>query len=221
MTALNVFVQRQAVHVLTDGAGYAPDGSISWIGRKPITSDGLRAVIAWSGLGSPRQFADKLHMAAPNSQEALLQLLPSIAREFHSAGRHEAPDGDTGLQLVVAFFDLTRRCARALLLTTARVGFAAGLTPYKLHEVTHLTTPQIDVGQVLGRPVNTRTHLGFDVDNDGLAILEAQRLVRWDVGDERLSQVGGFGDRYTITADGISRAELIRWPDQVGQRIAA
>ncbi len=220
MTALNVIVQANAVHLITDAAGFDAEGRVTVIESKVIAWDGSRLALGWSGTGGHHAIAAAIMgERPPASISDLLTLLPAIAHQVNLGAVRDMGPEWAGLQIVACFWDQGRNSPRALAVTTHRTGWAAALRPGHLTELTHLTTPQVDLSAVLGRPFDKATNAGFDATRDGRALLEAQRRVTWEIGGVAVHQVGGFGGRHTITAAGVERAELIRWPDEVGRRI--
>ena len=51
MSAVIVLQQRNAIHLMTDGAAYMPDGTLTWITPKAWAVPNLQAVVATRGAG--------------------------------------------------------------------------------------------------------------------------------------------------------------------------
>lgn len=81
--------------------------------------------------------------------------------------------------------------------------------------------PAVDGVGILGRTFNRQDDVdGLDPVREGLMLHEAQRLVVGITSDGQIQYlVGGLAELVTVSAAGITRQLLRRWPDRIGELI--
>jgi hypothetical protein len=215
MTAINLIVQEQAVHLLTDAAFYDPEGVVLYIASKTVMMPALRLAIACSGRAETKQIADRLR--GLSSQREMLQQLPLIAgviRADNLALRPDMPEA-IELQLFVAMWDERENRPVGLALSTDRAYFGDAYTPGVLVEVEQLFAPAVDLQSALGRRADPRRRFSFDPVQDGLRLIEGQRASKSAMIEDRW-WIGGRAELITVDHEGV-RTEILReWPDEVG-----
>lgn len=210
MSALNVLVERDGAHLLTDAAVYDAAGVVRLIGSKVVVSDQLGVAIGFSGRAHPSRIVAELEALGPSSGAELLNVLPALTAGVKRS--NEADDGLADVQLVMIAFDHTQRRGRAFLCSTSRAWMGSDFPVNQAVEIDQLIVPQVDVRAVAGgAPLRAVPH--------GRHLLEAQRRTPFDVAGGRQWCVGGFGERTSVTARGVERVELVRWPDVVGRKV--
>lgn len=136
---------------------------------------------------------------------ALLCTLADDANDGEANG-----DLTEGIRLAVAWWAPDTRDGRvAIMATTPEL--AGGAQPYELRHASTLFMPSL--GEADPWPGHS-----FNPERDGLDLAELQRRAAHDDGTFR---VGGQMILYRVDANGITSRELCRWPDLIGDRIAA
>lgn len=210
MTAINVLVQPDAVHLLTDGTVYDDAGIVQQIGSKVVYSERIKLALTTSGRTDARlllpwleQFAGLREARA--AQQNVLAALPGVMWELRERNRNERPDleHENDFQVFVALWSIEHDQPEALLLSTEREYVGGSYEPFSFAPVNRVNTPHMAMAW-------------NDVERDGLAIIEAQRRFAWPNG---LHYVGGFAELTTVMAAGVTQRRLIEWPDRVGEMI--
>ncbi|MGY3610452.1 MULTISPECIES: hypothetical protein [unclassified Bradyrhizobium] len=213
MSAINVLIQSSSVHVYTDAAIYQTDGTLAGIGPKVRPLPHTNAAMAMRGayLGF-----------APIAEEL------SFARSFDALKRAIVPT----LQACAEHYGhLLNQCAAGpdFEIVVAGVSETAGPNAYIVSshdrysepwtildlEGLSVTPANEAVHRIIGEIANGRAADDLDPIVDGLAVLEAQRA--GDAG----AFVGGFAQLTTVTVDSVTSRILRRWPDEIGEKIAA
>jgi hypothetical protein len=225
VTAINIFRQRDSVHVLTDGASYEPDGTPGWPGEKIWPLPHLHAVVAVSGLRLMPGIAVELVSQAADSYDTLkakaADLVRGIDTDFAPFADAFAM-GETPLAIVVAGFGEAGPDSYVV----ANHGKYPGIAPFTVTTTGPIAImPEIDVqrwADSIGRTITGADDL--DPAVDGLKLLEIQRATPVPVlGNEAVQAriVGAFAQLTTVHRDGtISTRVLRRWDDEAGTKIA-
>jgi len=222
MTAINIIRQKAAVHVLTDGAGYSPDGTFTFRMQKVFPLAHLKAVIAVRG--SPLFGPMFAHHASVRASgfEHLVSLTPAIAREEVDKvpGRFERE-----FDLIIAGWSQACGPASVALCSHSRHGFepwqVIDLDVISLSPSSERITAELAVAYPKGVEPDD-----FDPIVDGLRVLEIQRQNpvehAWEsAGPVTQPAVGAFAQLTTVTADAITTRIIRRWPDEIGQPLGA
>lgn len=217
MTAVSMFVQRAAAHLVTDAAFYSPDGVMHSACSKVATIGRLRLAVAVSGAAMPWQVI--AYLARCETQEEVLQTLPGSAGGLRielaqNNPTWEAVPGRSSLnefQLFLALWRDTADRPEGYVLSTEQAWIGGDYEPYTLREVEQLAAPP-----PVGVPPFADLEQ-FKPDSDGGRILDAQRAYR----NEGSCYVGGFGEVTTVSRTGIVTRRVRSWPDRLGEPIAA
>jgi hypothetical protein len=230
VTALNGIVQRDAVHLLTDGGTYRADGRIFDIGSKIQPFPEARVAIGWAGFNPMAAIRKGVRKHGARTAAEIMAVLPGILRDttadyersyaFHRRypvlrwlGGEPQP---ASLSVLVALWDKGPQ----LWAIHSDNEIDKRLEPFV--PVRLMRSLDLEPGTepaVFGREVAFHDPASFDPATDGLALLEHQRRQPWakETGDQYL--VGGFAELTTVSIDGVHRRTLRRWPDKIGRRI--
>jgi hypothetical protein len=233
MTAINVIRQRQAVHILSDGAFCDATGIVCEIGPNVFALPHLPAALAIRGATHFMPFLVHRLSRECRSFDDMLGGIVQAALEVHntfpmafgtlSYGAIE-PDFD----IVAVGWSKARGLPASYLVCSQNRAVAHGIEanawqPVELPEV--LIAPPIAEKQISAAgwsvPYSAES---FRPEADGLALLKAQRLSQREL-DPRtgmrgyVCEVGGFVQLTSVSADSLSSRVLHWWPDKVGRRI--
>jgi hypothetical protein len=230
MTAINTVRQSDAVHIISDGAFCNDDGVILEIGPNAFPLPHFPAAVAIRGATHFLPFLIYRLCRDCGSFDELLSKIVGAALEVHVS--FPMMLGTLGFGNVAPDFDLV-----VAGWSTARGKPESYIVTSRPHEPSHAGKGWqiVDLPEVLiAPPVNElqAKAVGWTVpmsagefrpDNDGLKLLEAQRLSanlpRKELGSPRRHSVGGFVQLTTITRQKLQIEILHRWSDKVGQRL--
>lgn len=215
MSAINVLIQKDRVHLFTDGAAYLPDGQIQAILPKGRMLPHVNAAMAMRGafIGLA-PISEELSRAASfdDLKANIVPVLQSCAVHYE----HLLNQCSCGTDFEVAIAGISEATGPTAYLVASHGAYGE---PWIIH----------DLGGLSATPANTEVHnrivdiaSGREADRldpvaDGLAIMEAQRAARFDDG----VTIGGFAQLTTIDADGVHSRIIHRWPDRVGRKVPA
>lgn len=213
MSAINVLIQNERVHLYTDGAIYQPNGQLSGIGPKVRLLPHLNATMAMRGafLGLA-PIAEELS-AAPSFdglRDGIVDCLQKCAETYRHLLNQCASGPD--FEAVIAGISETGGPTAYIVASNDRYGAPwsvidlEGFSATPVNDVIHRRLYEIAAGRYADQ---------LDPVADGLAIMEAQRAA----GEGAF--VGGFAQLTTVDADGVHSRVIHRWPDQIGRRVAA
>lgn len=224
MTAINMIVHPKAVYILTDGAGYKPDGEILTIQQKVIALSPLNTVLAARGVVA------LLHAYAEHissSFSSFDDLLAGVISNVRAMGEHlrtglSAEVIDAPFDLMIAGWSESRDRGEVYGLFNHET---YGLPAWSLVPIEEGCLTPGDQGftdRLREAGIDPRSE-AFDPAADGLRILEEQRAMPWPAlgGGEPIYGVGGFGQLTTLERDRITTRILKRWPDAIGEKITA
>lgn len=224
MTAINIIRQKDAVHLVTDGAAYRADGTLHVKVQKVFPFTHLDAAMAWRG--SP--LLAPIFAAYASVKATSFDHLRSIARDMAMTALSETQDaiighgGDVEFDMAIAGWSETAGPSSYFLCNHDRY---ASISAWQI----------VDLGPISLAPTNDAIDTalaaayphGADPDQldpvvDGLRILEIQRKHPVDHagGFGRVVAVGGFAQLTTIKPDAIEMKIIQRWPDEVGRPLA-
>lgn len=213
MTALNAFARLGGAYLIADTGHYDGAGRIQYFGTKLHASEPLRLAIGTTGrieTNAPAQI--EAWLVSHTDQAAALESLPTLLRALVREDAEAAADGGCdglapGIRLAVVWWDFaeSRGCAGVI----ATPELASGKDPFILHRLGTLFAPQLRDDPWPGH--------SFDPERDALALAGFQRVTPDDDGTFR---VGGAMEIVAVTADGIKRSQVLRWPqDRAGRKI--
>ncbi|MCO5794025.1 MAG: hypothetical protein HEQ21_14480 [Blastomonas sp.] len=218
MTAIVTFKSASAAYLATDSARFNLDGTIHSFGRKVLIWQRQRVVMALQGSTDLQAdiaaFLARLGKLA--NQRMLIEAMPDALRAARTKAAVIAPERQAGglndAQLWLAVFCQTERRPRLYTISSCPVPSLPDLVPYQQLEHDGLIAPAVDLAAVIP------PHWSGSADQMAADILEAQRHGAAAFVKGIGCMVGGEGELWTVTADGIDREPVIRWPEKVGQR---
>jgi hypothetical protein len=226
MSALNVIQQSAAVHLVSDGAGYAPDGTIVAFRSKLFPDQEKRCVAGFLGR-SPNIYP--IGMALQPNFDALVDHLGEIVETMHGWLHRLEPDETfepmRQFTTVVAGWSDRRGEVIAFAASTepsqcAMLFDRPEARPYVPLELPILVaSPPVSISETLGSIASLDDIDRRDPAEMALALIEAQRRGRFRVGERDLHIVGGFADMASVTENGVTVRRLVTWPDAIGAKI--
>jgi hypothetical protein len=233
MSAINVVRQKQAVHIISDGAFCDASGMVREIGPSAFSLPHLPAALAIRGSSHFMPFLVHRLSRECRSLDDLLAKIVSVALEVHISfpmtfGTLEhgtiAPDFD----LVVAGWSKARSGPVSYLVSSHDRLVAGGLTSnaWQLLELPEvLVAPPVAEKQIAASGWSVPYSVeSFRPDADGIALIKAQRYSRRELDDRsglrgQAHVVGGFVQITSVSEHGVSSDVPYWWPDQVGRKI--
>lgn len=221
MTAINIIRQKNAVHMITDAAGYDERGVLLTIGPKAWPLPHLNAVFAARGpkLLSPL-IADMLAQSA-TSYDALKGEFADIV--ISGCGRLGLVDDQAPFQLAVAGWSESHGPDSYVL--TNHPG-QADIKPWTVAQCGPISiAPSTEAMHAvfLEKVVGATAIDALDPETTALKLIALQRHAKVSVlngsPDDLFFLVGGFAQITTVTPGGISTRILHRWPDKLGETI--
>ena len=232
MSAINVIRQRDAVHIVSDGALCDATGLVCEIGPNAFALPHLSAALAIRGSSHFMPFLVHRLSRESRSFEDLLASLIRTALEVHASfpmafGTLGHGSVEPDFDLVAAGWSGERQTPASYLVSSRDRALAPGVAAasWQLIELPDvLIAPPISDAQIAAIGWNApRSAELFRPESDGVALLKAQRFSRRQLAPEGSGQayvVGGFIQLTSIFRDGVSSKVLHWWPDHVGRRIA-
>lgn len=219
MSATNVLIQSDRVHLMTDGAIYQPDGTLTAIGPKVRVMPHLNCAVAMRGayLGLA-PIMEEISNAA-SSFDLLKENMPELLRACAAGYAHLLTQCAAGPEFEIVVVGISESVGPAAYLIPSHDRYGepwramdlAGFVVLPCDKAILASVQAIVAGRIADR---------LDTAVDGLAIMEAQRAKpALDSGDT--CWVGGFAQLTTVTADSVTSRIIHRWPDEIGALIAA
>ncbi|MFK5596605.1 hypothetical protein ACFZ8E_06320 [Methylobacterium sp. HMF5984] len=216
MTALNIFCEESRADIWSDGAYLRPDGTLDSIASKVVVLGGVPAAVAVAG-PSDLQLVVMLHLAARfASYDDLCDGAVEALRNH--------PFGDDRLtQSSFAWAGWSERRQRITAHVVTSEGIPGGLEAWQRGEAWRFINPNPP------QLVPGLARRGLDLlkpdaitEDEAASLMRAQRALRMPL-RETLGEsiVGGFMQHTVVTRDEISTRVVERWPDVIGQMIAA
>jgi len=223
VTAINIIRQKAAVHLLTDGAAYRPDGVLSYRVQKTFPILHLNAAIAGRGSAffapifvvhaslMATSFDDLKRNCAQIAARTMLEIQDALT----------AADAGTEFDLTVAGWSESNGPSSFFMCN--HDGNGAEVQPWNIVELGAISLAPLDaaIKAELDAAFPNGVHPDeFDPAADGLRVLEIQRKHEVDHGPgafETTRSVGAFAQLTTITLDAIVMKIIHRWRDEIGQ----
>lgn len=220
MSAINILIQSNSVHILTDGTVFHPDGKLIMIGPKAVCLPHLNCAIAFRGAaGAKMMLSEVIAFGAPTFdglRQTIAELLKSQAEQFSEA--FQLCTSGPEFEVVVAGISETAGPTAYIVNSHGRYGKSwtpielAGFVPLPCDEVTLAKMQRII-------PPGTSPD-DIDPERDGLAVMKLQRATpRLSNGD--FCPVGAFAQLTTVTRNSVSTRIIHRWPDVIGEEIGS
>ncbi len=220
MSAVNILVQRDAVHILSDGAVYDDHAVFKHAAPKVVALPNLNCAIALRGPAIAPPLVANIFSGGASNYDDLKHRIFDLLKEAIGAVQHVTRSAfGSNAQLFVAGWSEGRPDAYSVL-TRPTDGLPAW-TPIPIPE--HIFSPfetngpvHADFWEIFGeRPVRD-----LDPRTDGIRIIEAQRRHKSRLPDGRRAYiVGGFAQLTSVRSEAITTEVLRRWPDKAGERI--
>jgi hypothetical protein len=229
MSAINVLVQTDAAHLMTDGLSYIDGVPCEVALNKTHLLRGMRAALSATGpallAGYIAEHVEREYGSFDDLVACGGNRIKALFREYIDA--HRNGDGVSALTLIGWHEKENRPAAYGLDMETAgqKADWVNANNPHPdgFGVVTELT--ELKVGAVPCPTLEQYLAAGYDIlgdldakdaATDLLHILEIQRRMLFD----GVSYVGGHAMLTTVTAVGVSQKVVHRWPeDQPGQKI--
>jgi hypothetical protein len=230
MTAINIVVQQDRLHIASDGAVYTPDGTITDLQSKVIIAPAWPGAIASRGIavGLPLvgntlidMFStfDELIDGVESEIEGIVDDVGIAGHqmELFLAGWSSTRDRPEAYQMLMTD-DLPRNCTEAEAALARANGYMPD-GPFRLLRLPNLVmgpppTPEISVEAF---------YEGIDCNACPADVVKSLRKVlemqRHDKRDDGIHWCGGFGELTTVTANGVHQEILQRWPDVTGRKL--
>jgi hypothetical protein len=218
MTALNLIVQRDAAHLITDGAFYSDDGVPLFFASKAWSYGHVKAAFGISGRVDAL-FAQDLVNASPiASQAELKRFMADFARLVTARNDELHPESAgqpaNGLRLAGVAWNEEKGWPEGWAIGTYGHGVGSAKDGVLYVGGAGWVQPQFP-----GEAAFLDRWADLDPVEDGRAILTAQRS--WAHGPDRPAgpalSVGGFGELISVSKDGVTVSRIIDWPDRVGE----
>lgn len=216
MTAVNLIVRGRAAYLITDRGHFHADGTVLGFSRKAFRSNRLRMAVGYHGVTSVEAIAEvDAWLHRQQCQDDAMLTLPGIVIEMERQNRagkaagDMAGDMDPYIALFLALWRPALKRAEGWIVGSSQGVLGPGYQPGALRRVDRVLSPSVDPALC--------PDVGFGARRHGLAIVQAQRLVRDDIG---ASRVAGGADLTIVDASGVRSQTLCEWPDVVGERIA-
>ncbi|MDF2812400.1 MAG: hypothetical protein K0S56_3431 [Microvirga sp.] len=224
MSIANIICQGSSGYLLTDSGYFHPDGRLAFLRPKTLELPGLRVAIAARGHVYAREnLGPMIAAASPSNQAELLGMLPDLLLQA-MANDGAFLKGDTPLwaatTLYVVYYDQQRGRTGGLILSSSALGLPDDYEPFSYIPVTDVLAPGTDVDAALGRPVCLSDPHSFNVEQDGLAIAEAQRCEPWSFnGLPRAHYAAGEVRLTTVSSEGVVSCVIHSWQDRANRKV--
>lgn len=230
MSSYAIIRQGEAVHAITDGASYNPDGTLRATDAvKCLQLGHMPAIVTSRG---PAKIARMIAETAASPElapyrpdfEMFLTIVPEIMPALEA--KLVAKGLTTEFEVVFAGWLEDDERLGIFHWRNTDVAFGGDLGPARtLNEITHddLFAPMPDVAHLQATGFHLDSLAGFDPEHHGLQLIEAQRRVR-AMGSGQVPEgtflVGGQAMLTTVTRDGVTQKRLKQWSaDKVGGKI--
>lgn len=221
MSAINVFIKPDAVHLLVDGAAYrCTDGEVLALLQKVQTFAYMPAVLTVRGASC---FLPMLAEAVNGFRDFdyLVNKIVDTARTLATTHRVLLEKcGSTDLDIVIAGWSARHdRPEGYTLFSHGRYGVA----PWKLTALDGgLVQPADDeLGRALAALGIDLESDSFDPTIDGVRLMCLQHERTWQLGDANIRAVGGWVQHVKITRDSVVSSIPLRWNDRIGAKIGS
>jgi hypothetical protein len=215
MTACNIFIAPHEARIFTDGAWLREDGALDHCRPKVLLVPHLHAVITTQG-GS-----DLPALIGPHFERLFATFDDMVAGA--SAFMREPPEALRPYLSMPVF----ARQRVALVGYSEEAGRMRGFYLQSMEEAGLPAWEVAPVDQWVSPPApasEARLHPNGGLISPSLAVemMEEQRGFVWDIGNgTEVPSVGGFCQMTVVTQDEITTGILWRWPDRIGEKLAA
>lgn len=240
MTAINVLLQRDAAHLVTDAAWYDLDGVVQHFGPKAQVVGHWPGAIATRGPGLANALIATEAGLLFADLDAFAEAAPGFLAEWCEREAHRLAgfEEQAHVEIIAVGWSKARNAPRAIFVQSrdaAGLAAASGITVAEgEHAGGAFEVLEIEPGYV--RPVPSAEALAFygvdpEADFDAMPSLTgyakglvcAQRELREPIlpGEDPVCFVGGYVMQTIVTRDGVSTSKVASFPDEIGTRIHA
>lgn len=229
MTAINIVRQEKAVHIISDGAWYAPDGFMKGFATKVFPLPNMPAVIAVRGseiwLGMLGVLLGRHFETFDDLVAGIEDVLPSIYEQFTDIA---VASGSPDFELYIAGISKARGRSESYLIVSNESEVPEGcMSPeaFRLTDLPDITSAPFPGNDLLAE-ANFETDQAFHrdrIERDGLHLLEIQRRMTFAPvsGAPEGFYVGGFAQLTTVSEDGVKQRIIHRFEsDRVGEMLS-
>jgi hypothetical protein len=218
VTALNIIKQKDAVHLVSDGAAYDAKQRLVSIGPKVWPLPHINAAIGVRGPTIALPLLAHFVGHAVTSYDALKINIAAVLRNAFANTHGVLGQSAAGAAFEIAIGGISETVgADAYVVACSADGVVSPLT-----QITELgfmpTCETIDSFVLMQMAKHLRSNSPIneiDPADFGLQTIEMQRAAKF--GDHNTCHVGGFAQITTVRAGGIETKLLRRWPDEVGE----
>jgi hypothetical protein len=207
LTAINVLKQKDAVHLVSDGAAYDAKKRLVSVGPKVFPLPHLNAAIGVRGPTVALPILVHFIGHGATSYDGLKRNIVGILKQAQANARTVLGQSVAGAAFEVAIGGISEtRGPDAYVVACNDQGVVSPLT--QINELGFMpSTPGVDAF------IRTQNGKTIDAADFGLNVIELQRAAKFD----GVCGVGGFAQITTVRRTGIETKLLHRWPDQIGK----
>ena len=225
MSIANIIIQRPAGFLLTDMGHFNLDATVHRIEAKILHLGSFGMAVSCRGGGGYLLQAILGEIGAAcdrsGSRKAgdVMKAFPEI---FHTAFMVESSrfSGPLNGEAQILYWSPERGRTVGYVIASSpdEIGGSAAWT---MHSVLSSLTNDFSPDAPLGRECDIGDPAQFDIERDGLALMEAQRRKPWKPRGAALGHYAAGGVMLTtVDATGVRTKRLATWPDRVGERVA-
>jgi hypothetical protein len=220
MSAANVIVQRNVVHLYTDGAAFDADGNVIWIGSKVSLCPNIPCAIAFRGSAMVSGIlAAEIEGASGGSFDRLRKEIGGRLLECSKRYTSYFQSCEWGPEFDVVVAGWSETDGPSAYRVSSHEQYGDAWVVQGLDGLSCLPGDEsirLRMVEIVKDVADTEELLPLD---HGLAIMQAQRAPVSHFGGRSHTVVGGFCQLTSITRAAISTRVLHRWPDQIGSAI--
>ena len=230
MSSIIIIQQTDAVHLISDAAGYDTDGVVRRVASKIHNLPVANCIYASRGC-TWGEDALAVMMACYASFDEIATELPDFLLRLKSAAIEAgvAVVDRSFVVTVAGWSDSLQKWSAAVFSSwdkcdqhdTDGLSYIDGYEPCgPILASTICCAPPVDA-LILGRPVASQSDIdGLDPVRDGITLIEAQRSEPILINEAYVRYVvGGFAELGTVSAEGIKRQVIKEWSDEIGKHI--
>lgn len=234
MSSVVAICQTDAIHLVTDGALYDHEGTVTAFQSKIIPLRSAGSVLALRG-ASWAAGPLTLILGAADSFDQAIDRLPDLMErmviQFNDKLGLDVPSVDRDFEVTIAGWS-SKYGRFVVAVASSYIPCDPDDSSGNSHQPDYqqfvpreapkaYTAPLIDVQGVLGREIITMGDVNaLDGGVDGFALHCAQRVTPGIYCGKPVHLIGGFAELTTITRAGFESRIIREWPDAVGQKIA-
>lgn len=221
MTAINIVLKGDRAFVLTDGAGYSPDGVSLSTEQKIMPIVPLSMALAVRGSTALWPFLSAFINELHDSFDSVVEGFPETYRTCRDlqggamAGEFAKPH-----EIFIVGISEMRGAAEAYAFVNFQIPGVPVEEMVPLSEGLVIPADAPFLEGLSGCPYDPGRD-DWDPATHGLQLIEAQRAIAWPLGlDGALTKgVGGFAQLTIVSRESVTSRILCRWPDKIGEKI--